>query len=237
MQFLMKGQYSHSWQVDFKQAKIIQEELAKRVKITKLPSSLKKIAGFDVSYLKAQDLLIGGMVVMNLPSLEIVETRIRTSSISFPYVPGYLSFREAPVLLDLISTYRKKIDLFLFDGHGIAHPRGLGIAAHIGVLIDKPSLGCAKKKLVGLFNPPAPGRGATSDLIYQGKIIGKVVRTKTGIKPVFVSVGHRTDLQQGVALILSCCRKYRLPEPLRQAHQLVTAWRKAWAESQTRKTN
>jgi deoxyribonuclease V len=233
----MKGQFSHSWQTDFKQAKIIQEELAKNVKIRKLPLPIKKIAGFDVSYLKSQDLLIGGMVVMKLPSLEVIETRIRTSPITFPYVPGYLSFREAPVLLDLISAYRKKIDLFLFDGHGIAHPRGLGIAAHIGVLIDKPSLGCAKKKLVGLFIPPALRRGATSNLIYQGKTIAKVVRTKTGIKPVFVSVGHRTDLQQGVGVILSCCRKYRLPEPLRQAHLLVTAWRREYAESQICKTN
>ena len=233
----MKGRLSHSWQADFKQAKLIQEELAKNVKISKLTSTVKNIAGFDVSYLKSEDLLIGGMVVMNLPSLEVIATRIQTSPISFPYVPGYLSFREAPVLLDLISKYRKKIDLFIFDGHGLAHPRGLGIAAHIGVLIDKPSLGCAKKKLVGAFNPPALRRGATSDLIYQGKTIGKVVRTKTGIKPVFVSVGHRTDLQQGVEVILSCCRNYRLPEPVRQAHQLVTAWRKEYAESRIRKTN
>ncbi len=233
----MKDQLFHSWQADFKQAKIIQEELAKKVRINKLPSPIKKIAGFDVSYLKSQNLLIGGMVVISFPTLEVIETRIQTSPISFPYVPGYLSFREAPVLLDLITTYKKKIDLFLFDGHGIAHPRGLGIAAHIGVLIDKPSLGCAKKKLVGIFEPLANHRGAAVNLNYQGKTIGKVLRTKTGIKPVFVSIGHRTDLQQGVDLILSCCRKYRLPEPLRLAHQLVTTWRKEYEESKIHKIN
>jgi deoxyribonuclease V len=233
----MKAIACHHWHTDFGQAKIIQEKLAKKLKICKLLSPINRIAGFDVSYLKSQDLLIGGMVVLDFPSLQVIESTIRTRPISFPYVPGYLSFREAPVLLDLITAYKKKIDIFLFDGHGIAHPRGLGLAAHIGVLINKPSLGCAKKKLVGMFNPPANGRGATSDLIYQGRTVGKVLRTKAGIKPVFISIGHRIDLQQGVELILSCCRKYRLPEPIRQAHQLVTKWRKEYEQSKIHNIN
>jgi len=231
MQTTIKDQFRHTWQTSIQQAKIIQEDLAKKIKISKLQVPIKKIAGFDVSYLKSRNLLIGGMVVMNFPELNVLETIIQTSPISFPYIPGYLSFREAPVLLDLITSQRQNIDVFLFDGHGIAHPRGLGIAAHIGVLIDKPCLGCAKKKLVGEFDQPADQRGSASNLTYKGKKIGQVLRTRPGTKPVFVSVGNRITLQQGVELILSCCRKCRLPEPLRQAHQLVTSWRKEYEKS------
>jgi deoxyribonuclease V len=231
MQSSKKDQFWHSWQTDIQQAKIIQQRLAQQIIICKLPKPIKKIAGFDVSYLKSRNMLIGGMVVMNSPELTVLETIIQTAPVSFPYIPGYLSFREAPVLLDLITSFTRKIDVFLFDGHGVAHPRGLGIAAHIGVLINKPSLGCAKKKLVGEFDPPADHRGATSNLIYKGKIVGQVLRTKTGTKPIFVSVGHRLTLHQGVDLALSCCRRYRLPEPLRQAHQLVTTWRKEYEDT------
>jgi deoxyribonuclease V len=221
----MKDQMVHSWQTDIKQAKIIQEKLAHQIKITKLPSAIKKIAGFDVSYLKSRNIMIGGMVVMNIPALEVVETRIESQPISFPYIPGFLSFREAPVLLRVIGKQEENIDVFLFDGHGQAHPRGLGIASHIGVLLDKPTLGCAKKRLVGVYDPPADNRGACSDLTYRDKIIGKVLRTRPGIKPIFVSVGHRANLLQGIRLIMSCCTKYRIPEPLRRAHGLVTAAR------------
>jgi deoxyribonuclease V len=223
----MKERVFHSWQNDFTQAKIIQEKLAQQIIISKLPSPLKKIAGFDVSYLPEKNTLIGGMVILSYPALEVMSLKVRTRPITFPYVPGFLSFREAPVILDLFGAETGDVDVFLFDGQGVAHPRGLGIAAHVGVLVDKPSVGCAKKKLVGEYDPPSNWRGASSDLVYKGNVVGKVLRTRTGIKPVFVSIGHRTNLRQSVELIISCCRKYRIPEPLRLAHQLVTTSRTA----------
>jgi deoxyribonuclease V len=222
----MKDTVFHSWQADIKQAKVIQETLAKKIIISRLPSPLAKVAGFDVSYFKGRNILIGGMVIMNFPTLEVIHTKVKTNPISFPYVPGYLSFREAPVILDLIAEIKETIDVYIFDGHGQAHPRGLGIAAHIGVWIDRPCVGCAKKKLVGDYDQPDNRRGAHGALIYKGQTIGSVLRTKPGVKPVFVSIGHRTNLPESIDLILSCCTKYRIPEPLRQAHQLVTAYRK-----------
>jgi deoxyribonuclease V len=222
----MKDFFFHSWQSDIKQAKVIQETLAKKVIINRLPSPPASVAGFDVSYFKDRNILIGGMVIMSFPSLKVIYTKIKTNPVSFPYVPGYLSFREAPVLLDLITDTNASIDVFMFDGHGVAHPRGLGIASHIGVWIDKPSIGCAKKKLVGDYDPPGDRRGYQSVLVYKGQVVGSVVRTKSGTKPVFVSIGHRVNLPESIALILSCCTKYRIPEPLRQAHRLVTTYRK-----------
>jgi deoxyribonuclease V len=230
MQPSTKDPLQHSWQTDIKQAKVIQEKLAKKIIVCKLSKPVKRIAACDVSYLKSRNMLIGGMVIMDWPGLNIIETVIQTNPVTFPYIPGYLSFREAPVLLALIARFKRKIDIFMFDGHGRAHPRGLGIASHIGVLLDKPSLGCAKKKLVGAYDQPADRKGASAHLTFKGKIVGRVVRTRAGTKPVFVSVGHRITLRQGVELILSCSRKYRIPEPLRQAHQLVTAWRREYEQ-------
>jgi deoxyribonuclease V len=125
-------------------------------------------------------------------------------------------------LLQLIDSFAETIDVFIFDGHGLAHPRGLGIASHIGVLTDHPSIGCAKKKLVGAYDEPAGNKGATSDLIYKDKLVGKVLRTRDRVKPVFISAGHRVNLDDAVALIFKCCTRYRIPEPTRLAHQYVT---------------
>jgi len=215
----------HAWHYSIDEAKSIQIELAEKVQICKLPSKIRIVAGCDVSYISAQKILIAGMAVLEYPSLKILDTRVITDNINFPYIPGYLSFRESPALLHLIADYVKDIDIYIFDGHGIAHPRSLGIAAHIGILIEKPSVGCAKKKLIGTYRMPALMKGSSSDLIYQGKIVGRVVRTRNNIKPLFISVGNRVNLDQAVELILSCCTKFRLPEPTRQAHILVTKFK------------
>jgi deoxyribonuclease V len=213
----MKIKEPHLWNLSVQQARTVQKELAGRISYQSIPHHIRKVAGCDVAYLKENQRLIAGMVVLAYPSLSIIDTITSTEPISFPYIPGYLSFREAPALLNLIKNYPDSIDLFLFDGHGIAHPRKLGIAAHIGVLIDKPTIGCAKKRLVGHFDPPGSEKGCMSDLIYKDKVIGRVVRTKQNVKPLFISIGNAVDLDGAVEIVLKCCSKYRLPEPTRLA--------------------
>ena len=205
------------WNLSVKQARAVQIELAARISYQSIPNHIRRVAGCDVAYSKENQQLIAGMVVLAYPSLSIIDTITITESITFPYIPGYLSFREAPALLNLINKYPDSIDLFLFDGHGIAHPRHLGIAAHIGVLIDKPTIGCAKKRLVGYFDPPGIEKGCMSDLIYNDKVVGRVVRTKQNVKPLFISIGNAVDLEGAVDVVLRCCSKYRLPEPTRLA--------------------
>lgn len=212
----------HNWDLDFTDARKIQEELAVQVHRTPLPETIRNVAGFDLAYDKQRDLLIAGMVVLKFPSLEVTDQIILKDQINFPYVPGYLSFREAPTLLKIIERHRHPVDVYMFDGHGIAHPRGLGIASHIGVLIGRPSIGCAKKRLVGEHEMPGEQKGAACDLYYQGRLIGRVVRTRDRVKPVFVSVGNRITLDEAVRIVISCTTRYRLPEPTRLAHRLVT---------------
>jgi deoxyribonuclease V len=216
----------HSWTITINEAKKLQSDLARKIKICHLPLKITRVAGFDVSYLKEDNVLIAGMVIIDYPSLTLYDSFVITDQINFPYIPGYLSFREAPVLLKLIENYRQLADVFIFDGHGIAHPRGFGVASHLGVLTDKPSIGCAKKKLIGDYKPPDLKKGSHEDLIYKDNIVGQVLRTKDNVKPVFVSVGHRAELDEATEFILSCAHKYRLPEPTRLAHNAVYNYRK-----------
>jgi deoxyribonuclease V len=207
----------HPWNISVKQAREVQKSLARHIRIKRISRNIKIVAGCDVAYDKESERLIAGIVVLHYPDLTIIEEVIISEPITFPYIPGYLSFREAPALLKLIKGYQNPIDLFIFDGHGIAHPRNLGIAAHIGVLIDKPSIGCAKKKLVGTYEIPDEQKGSQTDLIYKGRVIGRVLRSREKVKPIFVSVGHAVNLDDSVDFVLNCCSKYRLPEPTRLA--------------------
>jgi len=222
----MDSDPGHSWNVSLHEAKVLQSDLAKKIKLCQLPSKIERVAGFDVSYLKEEKLLIAGMVIIDYPSLNICDSFLITDQINFPYIPGYLSFREAPVVLKLIERHRHIADIFILDGHGIAHPRGLGIASHIGVLTNGPSIGCAKKRLIGDYTLPDIKRGSTAALTYKGKTIGNVLRTKHNVKPVFVSVGHLVTLNEATQFVLSCTSNYRLPEPTRLAHLTVTNYRK-----------
>jgi len=217
----------HSWNITLDEAKVLQNSLAQKIKIRHLPSSIKRVAGFDVSYLKEKNTLIAGMVIIDYPSLNFQDSFVITDKINFPYVPGYLSFREAPVILKLIEKYVHLADIFIFDGHGIAHPRGFGIASHIGVLTNQPCIGCAKKRLIGEYKIPDANKGSNTDLVYKGNIVGKVLRSKDNIKPLFVSIGHLAMLDEAMRFILSCTGKYRLPEPTRMAHLTVTKFRKS----------
>jgi deoxyribonuclease V len=215
----------HSWNLQLEDAKFLQNKFAQKIFICPLPAVIKTVAGFDVAYLKEENILIAGMVLIDYPSLEIIDSFVITDKILFPYIPGYLSFREAPGLLKLIEKQPDRADIFIFDGHGIAHPRGLGIAAHIGVLTQKASIGCAKKKLVGHYDIPGGKKGNYSKLVYKNKVVGNVLRTRDNVKPVIVSVGHKVNLAGATDLILRCTTRFRLPEPTRQAHRLVSDYK------------
>ncbi len=170
---------------------------------------------------------IAGVVVWDVRTRQVVEQHVAYRPTRFPYVPGLLSFREAPALVAVLRKLRCEVDAFMFDGQGLAHPRRFGLACHVGLLIDRPSLGCAKSLLVGVCETPQPTRGSTAPLEHRGERIGMVVRTRDGVKPVYVSVGHRLSLPAAVEITLACCDGYRLPEPVRLADQLVAREKKS----------
>lgn len=217
----------HSWSLSPKQAIALQRRLARRVRQTPLPlSKIGTVAAADVSFDKSRpNIAYAALVICSFPDLQEIARLYAPVKITFPYIPGLLSFRETPPLLKLFANLQSPIsnlqpDVVLVDAHGLAHPRRFGAACHLGILLDIPTIGCAKTVLVGDYKQPARARGSYSDLIHNGEIIGRAVRTRTGVAPVFVSVGHRVTLDTATDLILSCSPKYRIPEPLRLAHIL-----------------
>lgn len=179
------------------------------------------MAGLDCAFSRDGEQCIAGVVVWDVAAARVVEERIATRPLRFPYVPGLLSFREAPALLAVLRKLRSEPDALLFDGHGYAHPRRFGIACHVGLVADRPSAGCAKSRLVGEHGEPGPARGASRPLFDRGERIGSVLRTREGSRPVYASVGHRMDLATAERLVLACGAGYRLPEPTRLADRLV----------------
>lgn len=218
----------HTWNITPKQAVQIQKSLAEKILFQKLPKKISTIAGFDISYHYKSDTMVAGVVVLEYPSLKEIEKFFYTDKINFPYIPGLLSFREAPIIIELLEKYSFQADINIFDGHGIAHPRGIGLASHIGVMLNIMAIGCAKKKLVGEYKLPEMLKGSVTDLVYKGKLVGKVLRTKDRVKPVFISVGNRSNLQELPGFVLSCTTKYRIPEPIRRAHNAVTEFKKKY---------
>jgi deoxyribonuclease V len=208
---------THPWAVSVQEAFRIQEELRKRL-VLEDADAPETIAGIDVSFSKPRDLLFAAIVVLDARTLEPVETSSASLQPIFPYVPGLLSFREGPVVLEAYSRLARAPDLLMFDGQGIAHPRGLGLASHIGVLTDRPSIGCAKSRLIGEFKEPKQKRGAMRTLSIGRKKVGVVLRTKDNTKPLFVSPGHRVTVETAARVVLETGRGYRLPEPTRLAH-------------------
>jgi deoxyribonuclease V len=178
------------------------------------------VAGADLAYRADGSRAWAAVVLWSPRDGAVVETVTATGRPRFPYVPGYLSFREGPLLLRAFRRLRRRPDLVLFDGQGIAHPRGLGLASHLGVLLDLPSVGCAKSRLVGDHREPGPRRGDSTPLVLAGRGVGAVVRTRDGVKPLWVSPGHRIGIRQAVRWTLACCRT-RVPEPIRLAEQVV----------------
>ncbi len=206
------------WQVTPAEAREIQLRLAGQVSRTGKIDSPRFIAGIDLSPPDSDGIATGAAVVLSYPELEVVEVQVSNGRLTFPYVPGLLSFREAPLLLETIRKLSIMPDLILVDGQGVAHPRRFGIASHIGVLLDIPTIGCAKSRLCGGHETPGNERGSHAELIDKDEVIGVALRTKQGTRPVYVSIGHRVDLETAVFWALECCRGYRLPEPTRLAH-------------------
>lgn len=219
----------HSWEVTPREAVHLQQTLTRRIQLEALPPAIHLVAGADVSYNKGSDRFYAGVVVLQFPDLSLVEESVAIGNVSFPYVPGLLSFREAPILLQAFRKLFSQPDVILFDGQGIAHPRGIGIASHMGVFLDCPSVGCAKSKLTGLYDASKLRKTAGSFTPLQlegGRMIGAVVRTKDNTHPVFVSPGFKADVPTSVELVLNCCQGYKLPEPTRRAHNLVNRIRR-----------
>jgi len=211
----------HTWPNDYRSAVALQNRLRGRVILRPLPKRMRLVAGADVSYDKGSDLMHAGVVVMRLPGLQVIDTQAASVRVTFPYIPGLLSFREAPALLEVFRKLRTPPDAVIFDGQGIAHMRGIGLASHVGLWLGIPSVGCAKSRLVGDHREPADDRGRRAALRYKGRVIGSVVRTRQGVKPVYVSPGHLADVPSAVRLVRRCCTRFRLPETTRAAHRLV----------------
>ncbi|HOB17826.1 MAG TPA: deoxyribonuclease V [Candidatus Methanoculleus thermohydrogenotrophicum] len=222
----MKIQETHSFDLTPAAAVRLQEALRARVRLSGDPGQISLVAGADASYTKGSDEIHAVVVVLRYPDLAIVERVSARAETLFPYIPGLLAFREGPALLEAFRGLQSEPDVIFFDGQGIAHPRGLGIASHMGVLLDRPTVGVAKSLLVGTAADPGPARGSTSPVRRDGETIGMAVRTKERTKPVYVSVGHRISLAQAVDLVLATTRGYRLPEPTRQAHLFANTVRR-----------
>ncbi|MCK5433735.1 MAG: deoxyribonuclease V [Dehalococcoidales bacterium] len=214
----MKVERLHSWQVSLAEASDIQRRLAAQVSRSSAVTAPCFIAGVDISVNKAQGMATGAVVVLSYPELRLVETKAAHGKLTLPYVPGFLSFREAPLILAACEELTVTPDLILVDGQGVAHPRRLGLASHLGLFLNTPTIGCAKSLLCGRHEVPGVEPGSYAEVIDKGETIGVALRTKLGVKPVYVSIGHKVDLQAAIYWVLECCRGYRLPEPTRLAH-------------------
>jgi len=212
----------HSWTLTVREAISLQQRLAGRVSpYSVLAPNYRLVAGVDVSCARFSNRLFAGVVVCDRTTWEVVETAEAMTDTSFPYIPGLLSFREAPAVLEAFEHLRCRPDVVLVDGAGFAHPRRFGLACHLGVLLELPTIGVAKSRLIGEYREPAWRRGAATRLVSEGETIGRVVRTRSGVRPLFVSIGHRIDLDEAVRVVLASTPRYRLPEPIRSAHQHV----------------
>lgn len=212
--------HAHPWDVTPPEAVQIQERLREFVQLSGSLTNVRAVAGLDVGL--HGERARAAAVVFTCPAMEEIATAVAEARIEFPYVPGLLTFREGPAALEALARLAVDWDVLLCDGQGYAHPRRLGLASHLGVLLERPSVGCAKSRLVGTYREPGDAPGSWTELVDRGEVVGAVVRTRKGVKPVYVSVGHRADLASAIELVLACTSRYRLPEPLRRAHQLAS---------------
>jgi len=221
----MKIVSPHRWDVSPSEAKEIQQGLRSRVSAARAFSQANSVAGVDVSI--SGRVARAAIVVLSYPGLTPLDYSLAELPAEFPYIPGLLAFREAPAVLAALEKLKTEPDLFIFDAQGLAHPRRLGLATHLGVIIDRPSIGCAKSRLCGKHHEPGPERGSFAHLYDDdeaacaSEIIGAVVRTKTKVNPLYVSIGHKVDLPTAIEYVLGCCTKYRLPETTRYAHRVA----------------
>lgn len=216
----------HPWNLTPREAIRRQRQLAARVRMEPPDPPLRFLAGLDAAFAANGSVCVAAAVLWDQEQGVVIETRVARRPVRFPYVPGLLSFREAPALLAALRRLSRLPDALLCDGHGLAHPRRFGIACHLGVLTDLPSIGCAKSLLVGTFDPPGDQRGDRTILWLKNRPIGEVLRTQDHVRPVFVSVGHRVDQATATALVLASSRQHRLPEPTRLADRCVARERR-----------
>ncbi|MGQ9466544.1 MAG: deoxyribonuclease V [Anaerolineae bacterium] len=211
--------WTHPWDVSPAEARVLQDRLRAQVVVAPLASPPRFVAGVDVSI--QDEVARAAVVLLSFPDLSPVEASTAQAPVSFPYIPGLLAFREGPVVLAALERLRGQPDVLIFDAQGLAHPRRMGLATHLGILLDRPSIGCAKSRLWGEHDEPPSQRGGWVPLWDGGEVIGAVLRTQTGVQPVYVSVGHRVDLETAIDLVLACTPTYRLPEPIRWAHRVA----------------
>lgn len=211
----------HDWRISPSDAIRLQKELARRIDLSPLQKLPKFVAGLDCALSKDAQSIYAAAVVFLFPQLQLIETVSAKGPLTFPYVPGLLSFREAPVCLKAAAKLTTPPDLWLIDGQGVAHPRRLGLASHLGLFLNTPTIGCAKSRLIGTYDEPNPEKGSYSWLYDKDEKIGAVLRTRTGVKPLFISPGHLCSFEDAIYYTLACTTKYRLPEPTRIAHQTV----------------
>ena len=224
---IMRINSLHKWNLSYSGARRLQEALACQVVFTPLKTEPRLIAGLDCAFSRDGQKIMACAVVLKLDNsqFELIETAVALRKVNFPYIPGLLSFREAPACIAAVKKLKNEPELFIIDGQGIAHPRRLGLAAHLGLFFDKPTIGCAKSRLTGSFKTPLPKKGSYSllkDERTAHETIGAVVRTRTNVKPVFVSVGNKCTLKDAIRITLACATRYRLPEPTRLAHNMVS---------------
>lgn len=215
----MRSVRMHAWNVSPAEGVAIQRGLRAELRTDNRVGQVRTVAGVDVG-------LRGGkshaaIVVLGYPDLGPLEQATAQCPIEFPYVPGLLTFREGPAILDALDKLTIEPDILIFDGQGMAHPRRMGLATHIGILLNHPTIGCAKSRLCGEHEEPGPNKGDWSLLVHEGETVGAVLRTRTNVSPVYVSIGHRIDLENAIRYVLNCCRVYRLPETTRWAHRIA----------------
>lgn len=222
--FSMKIYQDHAWPSTLEEAILIQEKLRDQVITSdQLQETIQYVAGVDMGFEADGTISRAAVAVLSFPDLQVIETSLAHRPTSFPYIPGFLSFREIPAVLDALEKIKITPDIILCDGQGIAHPRRLGIASHLGLLVDMPTIGVAKSLLVGKHEELAETKGSRQPLIYKGETIGAVLRTRTGVKPLYISSGHRVSLPTAIDYVLRCTPKYRLPETTRIADKLASA--------------
>ena len=215
----------HAWDVTPKEAIARQKELAQRIRLQPLPEDFEVLGAADLAYAKSSEQLVAVIVTFTWPTLQLLETVHVVEPVRFPYIPGLLSFREIPTLLSAHQLLKRSPDVFLCDGQGLAHPRKLGLASHLGLCLEIPTVGCAKSRLCGEHEPLTTKRGHHTPLYLNGEKVGEVLCTRDHVKPIYVSPGHLADFDSSRNLILRCLGRYRLPEPLRHAHNLATRLR------------
>jgi deoxyribonuclease V len=218
----MKIHLSHPWSLSPVEAMALQRELCAHLLLTDQLGPVRRVAGVDVGFEADGTVTRAAVAVLRDPDLELLEAALARRPTEFPYIPGLLSFRELPAVLEALERLREPPDLLLCDGQGIAHPRRLGIASHLGLLVNIPSIGVAKTRLCGTHEEPPNQRGAWTPLRADGEIIGAALRTRPGVKPLYISAGHRISLETAISYVMRCCTRYRLPETTRWAHRLAS---------------